>query len=393
MRAPTVTRAGSGLRIALPTGIFPPDIGGPASYVPRIADALVARGHTVEVVTLADDPRAGGTYPFPVTRIRRGAARIPRMIKTISAIAATARRADLIYANGLFIEAAAAAILARKPLVMKIVGDWAWERASNQRTGDRDMVDFQQRRQPLRFEMIKMLRSMVTRRADRIIVASRFFSGIVAGWGVSHRQLEVIPNALDPLPDIPAATLPPFHGHTLVVAARLIPLKKIDDLIRLLAMRKDLRLLIVGDGPERANLEDLTAEMKVQDRVVFAGSVPHRKVAGFLRAADALIVNSINETFSFSVLEGFAAGVPVVASAGGSIPELISDGVNGLLYPPDDLEALSRALTRLFSGSGTQASLIEGGRRTLQARFQWDPLVEQTEAVLSGVLSNKEAVR
>jgi len=382
MHAQSITGAGRPLRIVMPTGIFPPDIGGPASYVPRIAGALAARGHSVEVVTLADDPSSGAAYPFQVRRIRRRMRRIPRMIETIQTIRSLARRSDLIYANGLFIEAAIAAWLARRPLVMKVVGDWAWERASNQHVGDRDMVDFQNRRQPVRFELVKGLRSVVTRRADRIIVTSRFFSWIVAGWGVQPERLEVIPNALDPLPETPPVELPPFKGCTLVVTARLIPFKRIDDLIRLLATRGDIRLLVVGDGPERANLERLAEELNLLDRVFFTGSVPHEKVAAYLRASDALIVNSANETFSFSVLEGFAAGMPVVACAAGSIPELVSDGENGLLFPSGDSGALSRAITRLFSEPGLRHTLVEGGRRTLQERFQWDRLVERTEAVL-----------
>jgi glycosyltransferase involved in cell wall biosynthesis len=376
------------LRITLPTGIFPPDIGGPASYVPRIAEALTARGHTVEVITLADDPAVDGHCPFPVRRIRRGRPRIPRMIETVAAVAGSARKSDLIYANGLFIEAAAAAAITRKPLVMKIVGDWAWERARNARVGERDMVAFQSRRQPLRFELVKALRSAVSRRADRIIVASRFFAGVIAGWGIPAARLAIIPNALDPFPDGPAKPLPPFHGRTLVALGRLVPLKRIDALIRWLSERNGYRLLIVGDGPERSALERLAVECGVQGRALFAGSVAHARVAGYLRAADAMVVHSAYETFCYSVIEGFLAGVPVVACASGAIPELIDDGESGLLYPPDKLDSLSAQLERLFSDPGLRATLIEGGRRVVKDRFRWDALVERTEALLSEAARN-----
>jgi glycosyltransferase involved in cell wall biosynthesis len=382
MSAPAVSRTGIRLRIVLPTGIFPPDIGGPATYVPRVARSLLERGHAVEVVTLADDPDADGDYPFPVRRIRRGMARIPRMMRTVWAVSSLGWNADVIFANGLFIEAAAAAALAGRPLAMKIVGDWAWERASNQGIGDRDLADFQRRRQPFRFELVKQLRSMTSRRADRVIVASRFFAGIVAGWGVPPQRVEIVPNALEPLPEGPAAELPPFGGRTLVVAARLTALKRIDGLIRLVSRRGDLRLVVVGDGPERGRLEALADEIKVRERVIFTGAVPRANVAGYLRAADALVVNSPNESFSFSVLEGFAAGVPVVACAGGAIPELVEDGQNGLLYPPEDLSALSNTLERLFSDPGLRAALVAGGRESVRDRFRWDSLVERTEEAL-----------
>src|SRR3972149_3892040 len=101
------------MRICLPTGIFPPDIGGPASYVPRIAKALVERGHAGEVITLSDTPHADTPSPFVVQRIPRGMARVPRMARTISRIAQAARRAEVVFANGLFVEAVLACGLVR----------------------------------------------------------------------------------------------------------------------------------------------------------------------------------------------------------------------------------------------------------------------------------------
>jgi glycosyltransferase involved in cell wall biosynthesis len=371
------------MRIVIPTGIFPPDIGGPASYVPRIAAALAARGHAVEVVTLADAPAAGGEYPFPVRRIPRGMARIPRMIRTIDLIRRLARRADLVYANGLFIEAAFATALAGRPLVMKIAGDWAWEQARNHGAGDPLLEDFQRRRQPLRWEAVKALRSIVTRRAGLVIIPSRYFAGMVSAWRVPEDRLEIIHNALMPLPESPPEKLPAFSGKTLVTAVRLIRLKRIDGMLELVRSRKDLRLVVAGDGPERENLERLARTLGIEDRVTFLGAVSPVRVAGLLKAADAFVLNSVSENFPHSVLEAFAAGAPVVAPATGGIPEAVTNNENGLLFPPDDSEGLKNAVARLFSEPGLRAALVEGGRQTLRRRFQWDALVDRTEAALN----------
>ncbi len=225
MRPPAIAESAGRLRIVIPTGIFPPDIGGPASYVPRIAEALAARGHSLEVVTLADNPKIAGAFAFPVRRIRRGKARIPRMVETIHAIFQLARRSDLIYANGLFIEAAIAAALARKPLAMKVVGDWAWERARNQGALSPTLEKFQAERQSPRWEVVKLLRSGVSRRAGLIIAPSRYLAGIISAWGVPGRKIETIYNAVEVLPDVPPAALPPFRGRTLITVARLVPWK------------------------------------------------------------------------------------------------------------------------------------------------------------------------
>lgn len=387
-------KAGEGrLQITLPTGIFPPDIGGPASYVPRIADALVGRGHAVEVVTLADDPAAGARYSFPVHRLRRGMFRIPRMIETISAIARSARKADLIYANGLFIEAAIAAAITRRLLVMKIVGDWAWERARNRGEAGATVEEFQSRRQSLQSETVKWLRTKVSRHADRIITPSRYLMAVVAGWGIPARRITVVYNSLESPPETKPAPVPTFSGRTLVTVARLVNWKGIDSLLEITAERKDWRLMVVGDGPERWNLEALAIRLGAADRVTFTGAVPRRQVFAFMKAADIFVLNSLYEGLPHIILEAYAAGLPVVTTSAGGTKEVAEDGVSGLLVPPRRKDLLAAAIDRILSDQDLRASLIEGGRRTLQGRFQWETMVEKTESVLLEVADRKRAVR
>jgi glycosyltransferase involved in cell wall biosynthesis len=388
-----VKTGGARLRIALPTGIFPPDIGGPASYVPRIADALVSRGHAVDVVTLADDPAAGGKYSFPVRRIRRGMFRLLRMAETVAAVARSARKADVIYANGLFIEAAAAAAIARRPLAMKIVGDWAWERARNRGEACGTVEEFQSRRQSLRAEAVKRLRTLVTRRAERIVTPSRYLAAVVAAWGIPARKITVVYNALEAPPETQPAPLPAFSGDTLVTVARLVSWKGIDGLLEMIAARKDWRLVVVGDGPERRNLEALANRLGVSDRTVFTGSVPRRQVFAYMKAADAFILNSQYEGLPHIILEAYAAGIPVATTAAGGTKEVVEDGVNGLLLSPRRTELLAAAVDRILSEPGLRESLIEGGRRTLQTRFRWETMVEETEKVLAEVAAARRGGR
>jgi glycosyltransferase involved in cell wall biosynthesis len=378
----TVSPPRGGMRIVIPTGIFPPDIGGPASYVPRIARALGERGHAVEVVTLADDPAAGGDFPFPVRRIRRGKARLTRMIETVSAIGGAARSADLIFANGLFIEAAVAAALSGKPLAMKIVGDWAWERARNAGAGSPALEEFQSRRQPLRWEAVKFLRSAVTRRAGMIIAPSRYLAGVIAAWGIPDRRIHTVHNAVENLPDAAPAVLPPFSGTTLITVARLVPWKGIDALIELIARRTDLRLFVVGDGPERPHLESLARSLGVADRAVFTGTQPRQKVAELLRAADLFVLNSAYEGLPHIILEAFSEGLPVIATDCGGTPEVVEDGINGLLIPLSEPNELEAAVDRLLSDGSLRGALAEEGRRTVEDRFSWPALVDRAENLL-----------
>ncbi len=391
MRPNAVAVSGRRLRIAIPAGIFPPDIGGPASYVPRIAEALVARGHSVEVVALADDPAADGVFPFPVRRIRRRMLRIPRMIETIQRICGLAGAADLIYANGLFIEAAIAAVLTGKPLAMKVVGDWAWERARNQGVGSPTIEEFQARRQPLRWEMIKWLRTVVTRRADLVIAPSRYLAGIISAWGVPASKIKTIYNAMEVFPNPPPVSLPPFRGRTLITVARLVPWKRIDALIEWLSVRSDLRLLVIGDGPERTNLELLAARSGAADRVVFTGNVSRQEVMAYLQASDLFVLNSDYEGLPHVLLEAYAAGVPVVATSVGGTDEVVENGLNGFVVPPRRMDRMAEAVDRLLSDDALRAAVADNGRRTLHSRFRWETLVEQTENALTAISPERKS--
>lgn len=128
------------MRILITTGIFPPDIGGPATYVPQIAKGLTERGHQVRVLTTSEPEYLNhndGRYPFPVFRINR---RVPlwyRPLYYMQHILHHGRDVDVIYDNGVFLETALANLWLRKPLVMKVVGDEAWERATRQEMDSR----------------------------------------------------------------------------------------------------------------------------------------------------------------------------------------------------------------------------------------------------------------
>jgi len=373
------------MRICLPTGIFPPDIGGPASYVPRIARALTERGHTVEVITLSDAPHEDGQYPFAMRRIPRGMARLPRMARTITAIARGARRAEVIYANGLFIEAVLARAIVRRPLVMKVVGDWAWERATlNHRTSD-SLDDFQRRHQHVRDEAVKRLRAGVTRRATRVIVPSRHLADVVASWGVARESIDVIYNA----PDLAATqrvNLPPFEGRTVVTVGRLIPLKRVDALFRAIKELPQTRLIVAGDGPLRTALEREAAQLGLGSRAVFLGAVSREAVAGLLQNSDLFVLNSTHEGLPHIVLEALAAGTPVLATRVGGTPEIVEHGVSGWLIPSGNEAELGRAMRMLLEDPALCDRLREGGRRVLAQRFRWEALVEQTQAVLEGAI-------
>ena len=364
-----------------------------------MSSELVKRGHKVTVVTLSDtldhDDRS---YSFPVHRIRRSLFKPLRFLLTVMRIFREGRTAQVLYVNGLYLEAVVANFFLRKPLVQKIVGDWAWERATNKGWVEDSFEEFQERKYGLKVEFLKTLRSVCARRADTVIVPSRFLARAVANWGVSEKKIAVIYNSVDPVSPSPfegegkgeglssfaglrPVSIPMSTRIKVVTVGRLVPWKQIDHLIEAVTECEDAGLVIVGDGPERGRLEDIVRENQLTDRVYFAGQRSKEETFALMAACDLFVLNSTYEGFPHVVLEAMCAGLPVVATAVGGTPELVRDGENGLLIAPNANGALSKTLMKLVTSSEERQRLAAGAQETTQ-RFRRSAMIEATEAAL-----------
>src|SRR5450432_1251874 len=372
------------MRIFIASGIFHPDSGGPATYLYRLLPELLARGHELRVLAYGNAATVG--YPYPVERIPFQSLPI-RLLKYARAYRRNAAWADLIYLNSLGLPRSGEG---RKPRVMKIVGDYAWERAVNKGwlppTADIDAFQVQQQNPWL--EWLKASRGREAQAMDRVIVPSAYLSEMVIGWGVPPERVQVIYNALDAAAYSPTITrsearqqlgwLP--NGHYVVTAARLTAWKGVDTLIDALARVPDVHLVVAGDGPQLAALKLRAAERRLKPRVTFLGNLPHEQLALYFRAADYLALYSGYEGLSHTILEALYSGTPVIASRKGGNPELIRHDDNGLLVDYPNLEALGLALECAFE-PGRQQRLAANTTQGLD-RFAWSALVEQTVSTL-----------
>jgi glycosyltransferase involved in cell wall biosynthesis len=386
------------MRLLLVTGIFPPDIGGPATYVPQLARALAQRGHQITVLTLSDRlDHDDGHFPFPVVRLPRHLRKPLRWPYTIHQIVRLGRQADVLFANGLVLETVLANRWLRKPLVQKVVGDLAWERACGRGWVTGTFEAFQQQRYGLKVEALKRLRSWWTGQADRLIVPSHYLADWVTRWGVSGDRISVIYNAVDLPPSSmeggqnagdsqpPASALPPLSTPVkLVTVGRLMPWKRIDQIIDSVTRCEGVGLVVVGDGPQRDSLERLTRVRGISDRVYFAGQRSQVETLTLMAACDLFVLNSTYEGLPHVVLEAMSLGLPVVATAVGGTPELVQDGKNGRLIAPQDDDALHVVLSELLSAPLERQRLAVGARQSLVS-FSVDTMVEATDAVLYDV--------
>ena len=370
------------LRVLITTGIFPPDIGGPATYVPQLAAALAARGHQVTVVTLSDRlDRDDGMYPFRVIRFARLAFKPWRWLRTAVSFIRLGRDADVLFVNGLAMEAVLANLLLRKPMVQKVVGDLAWERATSWGWVQDTFEAFQETRYALKVEALKALRSWWTRRADKIIVPSRYLAQWVARWGLPEDKIAVIYNAPDSPDGIQPMPVPLQTSLNVVTVGRLVSWKCVDQVIEVIARCEGAGLVVVGDGPERGRLEGLARSLGMAERVYFAGQKNRSETLGLMAGCDIFVLNSTYEGLPHVVLEAMGIGLPVLATAVGGTAEVVRDGSNGRLIDPLDKQGLQDALTEVIGSPFIRQRLAQGALRTA-AQFSPKRMVDDTETLL-----------
>ena len=233
-------------------------------------------------------------------------------------------------------------------------------------------------------------------KADRLIAVSRASARFSHLLGFPEKRITVVQNGVD---------LSCFNGEVdavvmreelgigdqplVVTASRLIKRKSPDLLIsafaRVLKVVPDAKLVIAGSGREEDNLSRQIKGLNIINSVFMVGKLPKEKVAQLMAAADVFVLPSKMESFGLSLLEASAAGVPVVCSNAGGVPEVFQDGFNALLYPPGDDNAMAKAIICLIQDREL-AKTISANAVETASRFTWEMAAERTLRVYEEVL-------
>jgi glycosyltransferase involved in cell wall biosynthesis len=300
------------------------------------------------------------------------------------------RWADLVYSNLLGLPLLGER---RAPRVVKIVGDITWERAVRKGwvAPTEDIDDFQKRRYGWMVNFDKDRSAREARAMDGVIVPSEYLKRMVVGWGVDEANVRVIYNALPPdtvAPDVTQgearAQLGLRDEPIVLTVGRILPWKGVDRLIAALGCVRDLRLLVAGDGPALDAAKTQAAASKVGDRVTFLGRVGRDKMPLFMKAADYVAVYSGYEGLSHTLLESLRVGTPVIASEKGGNPEVVQHGVNGLLVPYVNGDALTAALEEAFQPG--KREMLAANSQVGRERFDFGRMVEETSSALKAYL-------
>ena len=318
--------------ILITVGIFPPDIGGPASFVPKIAKYLINKGHNVKIICLSDKEHLTYKDDINVIRINRSSPIIFRWLKTIVKIYSNSKKSDLIFVNGLGTETTIANLFIRKKVIRKIVGDPVWERVYNKNLIDESFDDFQENNHSLSISLQKIIRNWSINKSNLIITPSQHLKNFIDKIGFD-KNIFVINNGVN----IEQHNKVVLENNIiqLLVVSRLVSQKNIDLIIKAVKVMENENIIlnIVGDGSEINNLKNLVENYELKEKVNFIGKIENAKLNEYLSNADIFVQASNYEGLPHSILEAINYEIPILSTEVGGCSVLLNKGERGYIIP------------------------------------------------------------
>ncbi len=377
------------MKIVLATPIYPPEIGGPATYTKELCERL----GTTHDITVVAYTHHGVVFPnTTLSEVEKYAPLPLRLMRFFLATLRASKGADVIYAQNAVaagLPSVLAGMLRRIPVVIKFVGDEAWERATQQHITTKRLEEFLENPDGnMRTRLMLALQGFVLRRAARVTTPSVYLGeAITRAYHLDPAR--VVPNYNASEEDAHEKPVFPLEKkpHQIVATARLTAWKGIDGIIRALALIQkkypDARLVIAGDGPERYTLDALTHELGLKNSVTFLNNISRAETWQLREESDVYVLNSTYEGLPHTILTSFAARIPVVATNISGTNEAVIHEVNGLLVEPGNSTELAKAITRYFDDSALCARMVEGGTKTLHEKFSWSTHLKNLETLLA----------
>ena len=361
------------LRVLLVSGIYYPDIGGPATFIPKLAQALKQRKFAVRTLSLTDNwnqvrPKEEWKRIFISRKLKMPL----RFIVTIASIRFHAGSKSKIFSNGLYEETAIASLFGCHPTVAKIVGDPIWERYRNKVNPDVTLEAFNENRiLPVGYRFQRTLLVWSLNRFQTITVPSQQLAELVTKWGVRTR-VAVIANGIQI-----TNTSHDQKEFDVITVSRLVSWKNIDIVINICKELK-LKLAVVGSGPEELKLK----EMAKDGHVFFLGDLTHEETMKTLSKSRVFAMLSSYEGLSHSLLEAMNIGIPVIVSDAPGNTSVIHNGENGLVVSLQNEPRTASSFLKLLGDSSYAEKLATKAKQDVMSLYNQDVQLEHFVGLL-----------
>ena len=319
------------MRVLVTVGIFPPDIGGPATFVPKIAKYFQDElNYEIEILTLSDNKNSNINDDFSVKRIDRNLPIIYRWLKTIFTIYKLGKNKDLIFVNGLGTETTIANIFLKKKIIRKIVGDPVWERAYSKAKISESFDEFQVKNYGFSISFQKKVRSFSIKKSDIVVTPSQHLKNFILNLGFKNK-IEIINNGVF----IPEENTNIFTNDqiNITIVSRLVSHKNIEKIIKAISDLNSplINLNIIGDGPELNQLQKISLESNNKDNIIFHGKLNRDDINHIFLKSDIYIQASNYEGLPHSLLEAMSYGIPVLCTPVGECKEILGNEDRGYI--------------------------------------------------------------
>ncbi len=378
------------MKILIATGIYPPDIGGPATMLAALAKALEDNGFEVKILTYSDEILKDEKNIF---RIGRKQNSLLMYLKYFLKMWKLSGWADVVYITDTYSVGYFAYLIKKitgKKYILRFAGNGAWETAVNKGWTNDYILDFQDKTYPKKIEKMKKRIKKIMVNADKVIAVCNFLGELAVKIGVEESKIRVIYNSIGFIKrgKIQKIGLRDRFGKDakiMVYSGRLVPWKGIDAVIKivpkLINKLGNVNFLVLGDGPEEENLKSQISNLKISGNVHLLGKVEHDKIIGYLQESDLFVLNTNYEGLSHAILEAMDAGTPVITTAVGGNPEIIDNGKDGLLVSYNNKEELFEAAVKILTNDDFKKSLIENAKEKLE-KFNWEQNIKETIKVM-----------
>ena len=349
-------------KLLIASGIYPPDIGGPATYSQLIAREFSKKGVDVSVICYSDK-KYKNNEKFKIVRILRKN-KLSRYLSYFWNLLKLARNCDVIYAQGPLsagFPAMWVSKILRKKFVIKIVGDYAWEQGVNQFEVNDLIEEFQNKKYSARVERIRKTQKKVLNSANEVIVPSEFLKKIVKGWGVDKDKISVVYNSFDGrgLTQTQRVSAD-ISANIIISAGRPEPWKGFNTL-------NEIMPDLLKENPEF--------------KLIIATKMPHNELMEHFRSSGMFVLNSGYEGFSHMILEAMNYGLPVITTNVCGNPEIVQNGENGLLVEYNNKEQIKTAILKIWKDKNLKEKIINNGYKTLE-KFKLDDTINKTLEIL-----------
>lgn len=369
------------MNVLLVTSIFPPEIGGPATYCYYLAQSLVA-SHRVTVITFS---HAKDNRTFKILSVNKSGNTLRRQWRMMRTIWKEAVKCDVIFTQDPLVvglAAALTAVITHKPLVVKFVGDIIWEDACNSNKFARSLEEYYD--QP-RFKLSDRLKIAIQRKvldlARIVITPSKYLRDFLVRYHqVTPDKIEVIYNGVE----IKDHQLVKRDPALAITAARLVPWKGIGQIIKAVAQTPRLKYWIIGEGPERKELARLVKDLHLSNRIKFLGNLGINQVQNKLQLASIYIMNSSYEGLPHVLLEAAAAKNKIIAPSLPGVKEIFSSK-EAWLFKPDSEEGFLSVIKKALKDKTKKA---ENAFQKVVKDFTWAATFQKTEDILK-LVANK----